>query len=102
MVEFSITPVDQGPHFTEAVAKVLRIIDESGLDYQLGPMGTTIEGEWPDVMALLQKCFDATAAGSDRVTFTLKADWKRGTEKRLSQKVRAVENRVGKPLKTRS
>ena len=39
----------KGASVSEDVAKVINIIDKSGLPYKVGPMSTTIEGEWQPV-----------------------------------------------------
>ncbi len=44
LMEFSMIPLDKGASFSEYVARILKIVDESGLDYQLNPMGTVVEG----------------------------------------------------------
>jgi uncharacterized protein (TIGR00106 family) len=58
LLEFSIAPVGQGESVSAHVARVLDVIDRSGISYQLTPMGTIIEGEWADTMDLVTQCFD--------------------------------------------
>ena len=50
LIELSMSPMDKGPSVSKWVARSLEIIDRSGLDYRLGPMGTCIEGEWLPMM----------------------------------------------------
>ena len=57
LMEFTMIPLDKGDSFSEYVAGILDIVDESGLDYRLNPMGTVVEGEWDDLIALLDTCF---------------------------------------------
>ena len=45
LMEFSIIPLDKGDSMGTYVARVLSVVDESGLDYRLNPMGTVVEGE---------------------------------------------------------
>ena len=40
LAQFSIVPLDKGVSVGNEVAKVLQIIDNSGLLYKLNPMGT--------------------------------------------------------------
>ena len=52
LVEFSMFPTEQTQSKSAFVARILDIVDRSGLDYQLTPMGTIIEGErvqWDDL-----------------------------------------------------
>ena len=100
LAELSIWPMDKGESVGVYVARCLNIIDRSGLAYRLGPMGTTIEGEWNDVMAVVTRCYEALAADCNRVTATLKMDYRRGLTNRLADKIKSVEEKVGRRLKT--
>jgi len=53
LLEFSMSPLDKGISLSPYVARSLDIIDKSGLPYQLTPMGTIVEDEWDQVMALV-------------------------------------------------
>jgi uncharacterized protein (TIGR00106 family) len=100
IAEFCIIPIGGGSHFSARLAKVLKIVDASGLDYKLGPMGTSVEGEWDEVMRLIKKCQQALLAESDRVWISIKVDSSKGTKKRLAHKVESVIEKAGKPLRT--
>lgn len=85
---------------SEYVARSLKIIAASGLDYRLHAMGTIIEGEIDQVLAVLQKCLEAMSEDCDRVTCTAKLDYRRGYQGRLDTKVSSVLEKVDVPLKT--
>ncbi|MCA9099576.1 MAG: MTH1187 family thiamine-binding protein [Pirellulales bacterium] len=102
LLEFSMTPLGKGESVSKYVARSLDIIDRSGLDYRLHAMGTIIEGEPAEVLAVLQQCLDAMAADCDRVTCTAKLDYRKGHSGRLDAKVTKVQEQVGRPLKTGS
>ncbi len=91
IAELSLFPVDKGPSVSPYVARAVAVIRASGLAHQLTPMGTCIEGEWAEVMEVVERCFQALAADSDRVYLTLKMDWRRGREGGLGSKTGAVE-----------
>ena len=99
LLEFSMSPLEKGASVGEYVARSLQIIDESGLDYRLHAMGTIIEGEIDQVLAVLKQCFDAMAADCDRITCTAKLDYRRGHRGRLEAKVSSVEQKLGRKLK---
>ncbi|HSI32638.1 MAG: MTH1187 family thiamine-binding protein [Phycisphaerae bacterium] len=99
LAEFSIWPMDKGESVGPYVARALDIVDKSGLPYKLGPLGTCIEGEWAEVMAVIQKCYEALAADSNRIACTLKMDWRRGRTGSLDGKVASVEKALGRELK---
>lgn len=94
LVDFSIFPVDKGTSVSPYVARAVSIIKKSGLSYALGPMGTSIEGEWLEVMAVVNRCFDALQQDCDRIYFTIKADYRKAAGNRLKGKVRSVEEKL--------
>lgn len=100
LAELSIWPMDKGESVGRYVARCLEIIDQSGLPYRLGPLGTTIEGEWDEVMQVVTRCHAALAADCNRVTATLKLDWRKGQSGRIDAKVKSVEDHVGRKLQS--
>lgn len=100
LLEFSMTPLGQGDSVSQYVARSLEIIDQSGLDYRLHAMGTIVEGEIDDVLHVLRQCFEAMSNDCDRVTATVKLDYRRGHSGRLTSKVESVEKKLGRTLKT--
>ena len=100
LAEFSISPMDKGESVGQYVARAVDIIDRSGLSYKLGPLGTCIEGEWPQVMAIIQECYEALAQDCNRVSCTIKCDWRRDRKGALVKKVESVQTKVGRKLMT--
>ena len=100
LLEFSMTPLTQGDSVSAYVARSLDIVDRSGLPYQLTPMGTIIEGEWADVMAVVTACFEAMRADCDRVSTQIRIDYRAGPAGRLKSKVESVEQKLGRKLST--
>lgn len=100
LLEFSMTPLDKGASVSKYVARSLDIIDRSGVTYQLGPMGTCLEGSWEEVMGVVRQCFDRMSADCERISVSIKVDYRRGRSGRLVSKLDAVERQVGRPLRT--
>jgi uncharacterized protein (TIGR00106 family) len=94
LMEFSIIPLDKGASLSQYIAKVLTVVDESGLDYRLNPMGTVVEGEWDDLLDLLTKCFRTLEMESDRISLQAKFDWRKGVSGALEGKIKSVEARA--------
>ena len=99
LMEFSMFPVGRGESLSPYVARILDIIDNSGLDYRLTAMGTIVEGETDQVFGVMQRCLEALAADCDRVSCSAKLDYRKGTASRLDAKHRSVEEKVGRELK---
>jgi len=100
LLEFSMSPFGKGESLSPYVARSLDIIDKSGLPYQLTPMGTIIEGEWAEVMAVVSACFEAMSADCPRISTQIKIDYRAGPGGRIEAKVAAVEERLGRKLST--
>ncbi|MFQ6110997.1 MAG: MTH1187 family thiamine-binding protein [Nitrospinota bacterium] len=99
LLEFSMSPLGKGESVSQYVARSLEIIDKSGLDYCLGPMGTVLEGEWDEVFGVVKACFERMRQDCSRVTATMKLDYRKGYKGRLESKVEVIEKRLGKELR---
>ncbi|MFZ5832893.1 MAG: MTH1187 family thiamine-binding protein, partial [Planctomycetota bacterium] len=61
VAEFSMFPIGKGISLSAYVARCLEIVDRSGLNYRCHAMGTLLEGEYDEVMAVVRECFQALA-----------------------------------------
>ena len=100
LAEFSMWPMDKGESVGPYVARLLDIIDKSGLPYRLGPLGTCVEGDFDAVMAVIKKCHDSLAADCNRIACTIKMDYRKGHDNMLKSKIDSVEKQLGRKLKT--
>jgi len=99
LAEFAIFPMDKGVSLSPYVARVLDIIDQSGLAYKLTPMATIMEGEWKDVLKVVDQCYRALDRDCDRVIVHLRVDARKRRKNAIEGKVRSVERKVGRKLK---
>lgn len=100
LAEISIIPVGKDVSISGYVAEVAEIIDKSGLDYRINPMGTVIEGSFDEIMGLLKQCHDTVMKDVDRVIITLSMDDRKDkVPPRLDKKVESVEKKLGHSLK---
>jgi uncharacterized protein (TIGR00106 family) len=100
LLEFAMSPHGQGESLSRHVARILDVIDRSGVPYQLTPMGTILEGDWDVVMGVVGDCFRAPQTDCARIGMNLKIDYRAGSESRLRSKIDAVEGHVGRKLRT--
>lgn len=100
LLDFSMTPLGKGESVSPYVARCLQVVAASGLEYRLHAMGTILEGEWEQVFAVVQRCYEALKPDCNRITCSIRVDYRRGTESRLESKVKRVQALVGQPLKT--
>ena len=94
IVEVSIFPMDKGESVSRYVARAVKIIQNSGLPYELNPMGTCIEGEWKEVMNVVDRCFQDMKKDCNRINLSLKADYRKGPANRLKGKVVSVKEKL--------
>jgi len=94
IVEFSIFPLDKGVSLSPFVARAITIVRESGLPYRFGPMSTSIEGEWEEVMTVIHTCFAELKKDCSRINLSLKADYRQGPGDRLMGKIKSVEDKL--------
>ncbi|HUN90484.1 MAG TPA: MTH1187 family thiamine-binding protein [Burkholderiaceae bacterium] len=100
LLEFAMAPAGQGDSYSASVARLLDVIDKSGLPYQLTPMGTILEGEWEAVMAVVTACFKTLQPDCNRIAMNLKMDYRAGPGGRIASKTARVEERLGRKLRT--
>ena len=95
LFSLSMFPTSKGTvSVSEDVAKVVDIIDKSGLPYKLTSMSTIIEGEWEPVMKVINKARLALRQRHSRIYMVLTMDDRKGAKNRLTGKVASVERRL--------
>jgi uncharacterized protein (TIGR00106 family) len=94
LAAFSVTPLGGDDSVGELVADAVRIVRESGLPNETNAMFTNIEGEWDEVMAVIQRCVQAVAARSPRVSVVIKIDHRPGVTDALHSKVETIEQEL--------
>jgi uncharacterized protein (TIGR00106 family) len=96
LLDFSITPLGKGESVSSYVARCLEVVAASGLTYRLHAMGTTLEGELDDVLAVVRRCFAALETDCNRISCSIKIDYRKGPAGRLESKVQKVEALLGR------
>jgi len=100
LAEIQFVPVGTGEELKELIAKAVDLIEKSELDYQLTAMGTLIEGEWDEIMALVRKCHEKLFEDANRLVTNIVIDDRKGAKNRLKGKVLEVEYALARDLKT--
>jgi uncharacterized protein (TIGR00106 family) len=99
LVELSVTSIGSSSSIGDQIAGVLRIAAARGFPYKINPMGTLIEGESDEAMKLIKKCHKKVMMNENRVITTISIDDRKGKPKRIEEKVKSIEQRIGKSLK---
>jgi uncharacterized protein (TIGR00106 family) len=100
LLDFSMTPLGKGESVSPFVTRCLEIVAASGLDHRLHAMGTTLEDELDQVLDVVRRCFRALEADCDRISCSIKIDYRKGPGGRLDSKVQKVQELSGRPLRT--
>ena len=99
LLEFSMSPLGKGESVSKYVSRSLDIVDKSGIPYRLNPMGTVLEGEWDEVFAVVRKCYERMKRDCNRVSCSIKVDYRKGHSGRLVSKVTSVEKNLKRAIK---
>ncbi len=99
LLEFTMSPFDKGESLSPYVARVLDVVDKSGLPYRLNPMATVIEGDYDQVMQVVRDCFMELEKDCKRISVSIKIDYRAGRASRLNSKTERLEQILGRPLK---
>ena len=101
LFQVSMFPTSKGtPSASEDVARVIDIIDQSGLPYKLTAMATLIEGDWEPVMETLNEARTMLRErGHERIYIIINIDDRKDATDRLTGKVESVEKKLGREVK---
>ncbi len=96
VVFLTITPLGTGtPSVSRYVAGVERILRATPLKHQLTAMGTIIEGDLDEILAVVRKMHEHPfTQGAVRVSTLLKIDDRRDQEHTIAGKMRSVEGKL--------
>lgn len=86
---------DIGPSLSPFVSKVIKEIKSfKKVKHQLTPMGSVLEGQWDDVMELLNHLFITFSPDYERLGITLKIDYRASKINRMIGKISSVEEKL--------
>lgn len=90
MAFFSITPLGKDESVSKYVAKVVNAVKQSGLEWQLTPMGTIVEGDTVDDV------FNVIGEGvkqlddCNRLSISITIDYRKDRKSGMKDKVESV------------
>jgi len=99
VVSFSMFPLDKGDRVGKYVARIIDIVDKSGLSYQAGSMSTTLEGDWDKIFKLIKRCDNALRKDCKRIYTVITIDDRRKAKGRIKGKVDDVEKILKRKVK---
>ncbi|MDX1295000.1 MAG: MTH1187 family thiamine-binding protein [Sulfurimonadaceae bacterium] len=103
LLEFSMFPTSgdcrDGGSVSKKVSQIIDMIDSSGYNYQLTPMGTVVETDTvEEALKVVQKAYEALGDECERVYSSLKLDIRKGKDNRLKGKIASVERQLDREV----
>ena len=96
LMQFAMFPTDKGSSASPYVSRILAMIRESGIPYQLSAMGTIIETDTlAEAQAIVNQAYALLQADCSRIYCTVTFDIREGKTGRMQQKVASVEEKIG-------
>lgn len=97
IVDVCVVPLGVGLSLSPYVAACERIFREAGLKAQLHANGTNVEGPWDQVFAAIKRCHEVVhEMGAPRISTTLKVGTRIDRPQSMEDKVRSVQEKLGK------
>jgi uncharacterized protein (TIGR00106 family) len=93
LVSFSVFPLGKGESLSEDVSEIILLVRQSGLQYRLGAMETTVEGDPDSIWSLLRRCHEGMRARSSRVLTQITIDDRQDRLDGMEGKIRSIESR---------
>ncbi len=100
LVDFSMSPIDKGESVSQYVARILDVVDNSGIPYKLHAMGTTLEGDFDTCIKVISDCYECMSQDCQRISCSIKIDSRVGQTDRLSGKISSIEAHLDRKLQT--
>lgn len=95
MIDLCVVPMGVGVSVSSYIAECERLIAAAGLEAELHPYGTVIEGEWDAVFAVVKQCHERIhAMGAPRVFTTIKAGTRTDKAQSMQDKVTSVRRKL--------
>ncbi len=90
-IDLCVVPLGVGISLSRYIAACKKVIEKSGLVYELGPNGTAIEGEWDKVFDCVKACHEEVhSLGAIRIYTTLKVNTRSDRSHSFQEKVSNV------------
>jgi len=94
IVGFTLVPIGAGISVSPYVAAIERVLEESGLTFEIHCNGTNLEGEWEAVFAAIKRCHEVVhGEGAPRIHTCLQVGTRVDREQRMAEKLESVVRR---------
>ncbi len=99
LAELRVTPVHFQGDFADLIARVVRVIASSSLQYCVHALGTSLEGDLEEILDVVRRCHEEVRKHSDRALIELSLDDRGGAQGELVRSLQRVRDlNIGIPL----
>jgi uncharacterized protein (TIGR00106 family) len=93
-VGFTLVPIGAGISVSPYVAAIERVLEESGLTFEINCNSTNLEGEWDAVFAVIKRCHEVVhGEGAPRIHTCLQVGTRVDREQRMAEKLESLSRR---------
>lgn len=94
IVGFTLVPIGSGVSVSPYVAAIERVLEVSGLTFEVNCNSTNVEGEWDQVFAVLRRCHEVVhGAGAPRIHTCIQVGTRIDRDQRMAEKLESVIRR---------
>ena len=94
IVGFTLVPIDAGISVSPFVSAIERVLEESGLTFEVNCNSTNIEGEWDEVFATIKRYHEIVhGEGAPRIHTCLQVGTRVDREQLMAEKLASVVRR---------
>ena len=94
IIGFTLVPIGSGISVSPYVAAIERVLEESGLTFEVNCNSTNLEGEWDEVFAAVRRCHEAVhGEGAPRIHTCLQVGTRVDRDQRMAEKLQSVIRR---------
>ena len=95
IVSFSVIPIGVGVSLSKYIIECQRILEDSGLSYQLHANGTNVEGDWDSVFNVIRLCHERLhRMGVPRISTSIKVGTRTDRPQRMEDKLLSVQSKL--------
>ena len=95
IAEFTIIPIGVGVSLSKYVAACEKVLETTGMHFELHANGTNIEGDWDAVMAAIKSCHENLhEMGVPRISTIVKIGTRTDREQKMQDKVESVKTKL--------
>tara|TARA_B100000579_G_scaffold433752_1_gene453139 strand:+ start:274 stop:567 length:294 start_codon:yes stop_codon:yes gene_type:complete len=92
-IDLCIVPIGVGVSLSPYIKECISVVKEHELEFELGPNGTAIEGDWDQVLECIKNCHEVLhSRGVPRIYTTLKVNTRIDKKQSFKDKVKSIIN----------